>query len=129
MGKLAKLSQFLDKDHKEISKPTLALFFLSMVVIFLCGFIAGNLVGGISDANTNEVVFSSETPTVEKKIAPKMTYFGEANDVWHYYVDEETDVLYIAMSATNSSLDTRYGLTVAFNADGTPMTRAQLLED
>lgn len=57
-----------------------------------------------------------------KKIAPQMTFFGEQNGDWRYYVDENTGVIYIVYNPMNA----RYGITVAYNADGTPITRDQL---
>lgn len=67
-------------------------------------------------APTEENLFFS------KKISPRMTFFGEQNGDWRYYVDENTGVIYIVYNPMNA----RYGITVAYNADGSLMTRDQL---
>ena len=58
---------------------------------------------------------------VPMKVAPYMTSFGESNNDWHYYVDERSGVVYIARDQTYG-----FGITPAYNADGTLMTRDQL---
>lgn len=72
---------------------------------------------------TNNQRNSNDTNSefVSTKMAPQMTFFGEENGNWRYYVDDSTGVVYITYGNSYS-----YGITPALNADGKPITRDQL---
>ncbi len=102
------------------------------VIICLCCIIfmaLGLMIGGIIHSlTTNQKTIDAAETTVTDfapaKIAPFMTYFGEANDQWNYYVDERTNVVYMARSRYYG-----FGITPAYNADGSLMTRDQLINE
>ena len=57
--------------------------------------------------------------------APQITSYGidEPGD-YYYVVDERTGVVYISYNSVK-----RHSMTVALNADGTPVTKEQLLKE
>lgn len=60
---------------------------------------------------------------------PEMTCYYDGQEIhppgtYYYVVDERTDVVYISYDASKRS-----SMTVALNADGTPVTKQQLLEE
>ena len=88
----------------------------TVILLGIIAFVACVLAGIIPILPKGNGISEDFVPT---KVAPSMTYFGEANGNWHYYVDERSGVVYIVNQHS-------YGITPAFNADGTLMTRDQL---
>ena len=60
---------------------------------------------------------------VEGGVCPKITQYGTDTGeyIYFYAVDERTGVVYIMLNGAY-----RAGITVALNADGTPITKEQL---
>ena len=63
----------------------------------------------------------SNPHTVYNKKGPDMTVYSSKNTQFYYAVDEDTDIVYIMLSAPNEG-----GITVAYNADGTIMKKSDL---
>ena len=110
----------------DLSKKDKIIWCLCCFIILFVGMILGSIVEStiaryMVNSDTADV---ANTEFVPQKIAPYMTYFGEDNNSWHYYVDERTDVLYIVREQSNS-----FGITPAYNADHSLMTREQLINE
>jgi hypothetical protein len=119
---MGKFGKWLKKT--DLTGTDKILIILLCILLIILGMIIEGIIQSVIYRN-NEVKTAAETAAsfTTKKIAPELTFFGEENGYWRYYVDEKTDIIYIVNYSKG------YGITPAINADGTPMTRTQLLED
>ena len=88
-----------------------SLLFVLIPILFFCGCDTGN----------------APTSIDSRGICPNFTVLGKDVDMYklYYVVDNVTDVVYIAFGETGTHAG---GITVALNADGTPVTKEQLYE-
>ena len=68
---------------------------------------------------------STPTPIDSRGIYPNFTVLGADTSIRsiYYVIDNDTEVVYIAIEAFYGA-----GISVAMNADGTPVTKEQLYE-
>lgn len=66
---------------------------------------------------------------IDSKIAyPNMTVYEDRDDRFYYAVDESTGVVYLIYISNEGYYNSTGGITVAYNSDGTVMTKEQLEE-
>jgi len=118
---MGKLKAWLTKTPCT-KKDLFAAFCATLAVIFSIVVLSQCIASIIEHNKEEQTAKDPSEGFTEKTIAPNMVFFGVENNNWRYYVDENTDVLYIVHTGD-------YGITPALNADGTPMTRAQLISE
>ena len=78
---------------------------------------------GCDDEGTKAVEYSSSDDIIK----PEMNVYGSSIYIegmrYYYVVDEVTGVVYLECDGVR-----RHGITVAFNADGTVMTKDQIIK-
>ena len=104
---------------KDLKKSDKIIIYLCCIVLLFVGMTLGGLIE--SAVHRSQQASATIRTDVPERITPSMTYFGEDSRGWHYYVDDYTGVIYIVYDRAY-----QYGITPAFNADGTLMTRDQL---
>ena len=93
---------------------------LVLSLFFTCFF----ALSGCGSNVANKAPKKGEYPT------PKITVYTDKKEAdvkyeeYYYAVDERTGVVYIVYENQH-----QYGMTPAINADGTPMTKDQLMEE
>lgn len=97
---------------RKILVVVLVIFFVGMIAIVL-------------DSRESSGVYAEKRFDNNEIIRPLMKQleneYYKADGTYYYTVDERTDVVYIEYDGFN-----RHAMTVAYNADGTVMTKEQL---
>jgi len=104
---------------KDLSKKEKIIIYLCCIILLIVGMMMGAIIE--SAVHYNQQKATIDKTGIPERITPSMTYFGEDNRGWHYYADDRTNVLYIVYDGSY-----QYGITPAYNTDGTLMTRDQL---